>query len=392
MKVLFCDPLNTQNNFYIYAKYLRQYGVDAEVVMDSKVVPKDARPDWHDSETYDWLHYFDLPYFVPFKNPIKYLNQMDYLIDFAKEFDLIVCSGLAPMWMRWTGKPFVFFSYGSDLDQLPIYGWSGKTGQHFSITEKIVHFIIKYVHLNSIRRAKSSVIAPYQMATAKKLGLKNICYLPHIIDINVFKLSINREQQSHRLHEILNCDLILFHPPRQAWVDRSQADCKGNDKVFRAFAEFIQIYNGKAKLLVINKGWDVEASKALIKELDIEDKVVWLYPMPKADMVMLYNSVDIVLDQFVVGVLALVAIEAMACGTSAMTWITEATDGLYPERPPIINAHHESDIVRRLCALADSKEYRERRGEEGRKWVKENCSPVVSVPKHIEFLKSISID
>jgi glycosyltransferase involved in cell wall biosynthesis len=386
MKVLFCDPLNTQNNFYIYAKYLRQYGVDAEVVMDSQFVPKDSLPNWHDSETYDWIHYLDLPYFVPLKNPIRYFMLQKKLIGFVKEFDIVVCSGLAPVWMRWAGKPFIFFSYGSDLDQLPVYGWSGIPKEHLSISQKVINSIIKHVQINAIRKAKASVIAPYQMETAKRIGLKNISYLPHIIDINVFKPSNNREQQKARLHEILDCDLILFHPPRQAWVDRSVKDCKGNDKVFRAFAEFIQVYPKRAKLLVVNKGWDVEHSKSLIKELEIEDKVVWLEPMPKADMVMLYNSVDIVLDQFVVGVLALVAIEAMACGTPAMTWITEATDGLYPNRPPIINAHHESDIVRRLCALADSKEYRDRRGEEGRQWVKDNCSPLVSVPQHISFL------
>ena len=386
MKVLFCDPLNTQNNFYIYAKYLRQYGVDAEVVMDSQFVPQDSLPNWHDSESYEWIHYFDLPYFVPLKNPVKYLVQSKKLIDFAKGFDLIVCSGLAPIWMRWTGKPFIFFSYGADLDQVALKGWSGIPTQEITAWQRVIYFVLKHHLVGSLRKAKATVLAPHQVVTAEKVRLKNLYFLPHIIDTKVFKPLANREQERSKLRQNLNCDLILFHPPRQTWVDRTVTDCKGNDKVFRAFAEFIQIYSKRAKLLVVNKGWDVEHSKSLIKELEIEDKVVWLDPIPKSEMVRLYNAADIVFDQFVVGVLALVAIEAMACGTPAMTYVTEATDGLYPNRPPIINAHHESDIVRRLCALADSAEYRGRRGIEGRKWVEDNCSPGVSVPQHIEFL------
>lgn len=357
--------------------------MDAEVVMGKSIVPKDSLPNWHDSETYDWVHYLDLPYFVPLKNPVKYLIQSKRLIDFARQFDLIVCSGLAPIWMRWTGKPFIFFSYGSDLDQMAVKGWSGSSSQTFNVFQKVRNFIVKHHLVGSLRKAKATVIAPYQIETAGKVGLKSLCFLPHIIDIETFKPLENREQERQKLRSELKCDFIVFHPPRQAWLDRTEADCKGNDKVFRAFARFVQIYKGKAKLIVVEKGWDLEASKRLVQELGISDSVHWIESVPKSEMCRLYNAADVVLDQFVVGVLALVAIEAMACGTPAMTYVTQSTeDNLYPIMPPIINVHSEDEILHNLCVLARDGS----NGQQGRKWAEAFCSPGKAVPKHIEFL------
>jgi len=79
----------------------------------------------------------------------------------------------------------------------------------------------------------------------------------------------------------------------------------------------------------------------------------------------------------------------MACGSVAMTYVTDATDGLYPNRPPIINTHHTVDIADKLYMLADNEEYCNRLGKEGREWVLRNCSPEVSVPQHIKFLERV---
>lgn len=358
--------------------------MDAEVVMGKSIVPPDSLPNWHDSETYEWIHYFDLPYFVPLKNPVKYLIQMKRLIDFARQFDLIVCSGLAPIWMRWTGKPFIFFSYGSDLDQMAVKGWSGSSEQTFSLFQKVRNFVIKHHLIGSLRKAKATVIAPYQIETAEKVGLKNLYFLPHIIDIDTFVPLENREQIRKKLRDELRCDFIVFHPPRHAWLDWTEADCKGNDKVFRAFARFLQIYKGRAKLIVVEKGWDLGHSKQLVNALEIKDSVHWIKSVPKSEMCRLYNASDVVLDQFEVGVLALVAIEAMACGTPAMTYVTQATeDYLYPIMPPIINAHSAEEILHNLCVLSREGS---NLGQQGRKWVEAYSSPEKAVPKHIEFL------
>lgn len=363
MKVLFCDPLLTQNLFYTYSKYLRQFGVESTVIMEGEE---------------EWCHSMELPYFEPYRNPVKYIRLFKQLLDYAKGFDVIVCSGLAPMWFRWSSKPFIFLVYGSDLDEMAVKGWSGNPRQKFSIFMKMVHLLIKWHLVGSLRKAKVTVLAHYHRLLAKKIGLKRLHFLPQILDTDMFKPV---EVPKHE-------GLILFHPVRHSWVDHSIADCKGNDRLLRAFARFSETY--KARLILVDKGWDVEASKNLIKELGIT--VEWITPMPKSELVKFYRSVDIVLDQFILGVLSLVPIEAMACGVPVISYIKPSKEGFYAEASPVVSAHSEDDIYKWLCVLAEDKELRDKIGKEGVEWVNKFCRPDASVPKYIELFSSITID
>lgn len=353
MKILFCDPLSTQDLFNTFAGYLR----------DATVISQDT---------------YELPYFSPFSNPIRYLVLLKRLIDFANSFDLIVCSGLSPIWFRWSRKPFIFYNYGADLDQLPVQGWSGKP-KKANMMEYATRFLIKCASASALRKASVVVLVPYQVETARKLGLKRLHFLPMVVDTELFK-PMDKEHDG----------LVMFHPSRQVWTDRTITDCKGNDKVFKAFARFVQIYKGEVMLLVIEKGWDLEASKLLIKELGIGSQVKWMSPVSRLELSKLYNKSDIVLDQFVGGgVLSLIPIEAMACGTSVVSYVKEYPVAFYGEMPPIISAQSEDDIFHAMLKLTDSS-LRSHKGEEGREWVKKYCSPEVSIPKYIELFNKVA--
>lgn len=392
MKVLFCDPLNTQNNFYIFAKFLRQRGIDASIAIDSSFrIPKEHLPEWHDSnsESLDWIHRLEFPLVMPYRYPFKYLKRWRNLLEIVRKQDIIVCSGYAPIWIHWANKPFIFFSYGSDLDQEAVQGWSGMPRNNFTLWQRFLHIVIQKQMVWALRKASSTVLSPYQINTANRLGLKNLHFLPHMIDTNLFKI-MDKEQRIKAKDEMrnkLNCDLILFHPPRQVWLNRSVADCKGNDKVFKAFAEFVAIYEKRAKLIVVEKGWDVEASKKLVKELGIEEYVEWIKPVPRTEMYQYYNIADIVLDQFVVGVLTLVSVEAMSCGTPALSYVSKAPEGMfYKDMPPIINVNSVASILAGICSLADNAYFRESIGNQGRKWVEDNCQPDIAIPYFIKLI------
>ena len=293
------------------------------------------------------------------------------------------------MWIHRTGVPFIFFSYGSDLDQEATQGWSG-IPRKITLVEIVRRHLVKTLLSKSLRKASAVVLSPYQVRMAEKLGLKNLRFLPHTIDTKLFRPVEDRETIKKAVKKTLSCDLLLFHPPRQVWTDRSIADCKGNDIVFRAFAEFVQGYEGRAKLVVIEKGWDVVASKRLIDELGIESSVKWLQPVPKNLIVRWYNAADAVLDQFVMGVLALVAVEAMACGTPVISYVKTDTERIYPIMPPILNAHkYPTDIGLWLNWLAVETERVKVLGEDGKKWVEKYCSPEAAVPRYVELLEEV---
>ena len=398
MRVLFCDPLNTQNNFYIFAKYLRQKGIDASLVIDSGgSIPEGNLPEWHDvflkaQKSPRWLHRLKFPFVLPYLHPLEYLRRWISLVDLAKKHDLVVCSGITPIWIHWARKPFIFVSYGSDLDQEATQGWSGIPRRSITLYQKIVHFVAKRQLVWSLRKASAVMLSPYQIETAHCLGLSNLRFLPHMIDTELFSPMDYQQRQceKEKMRKELGCDLILFHPPRQVWVDRLITDCKGNDKVFRAFAKFVGVSKKRVKLVVVEKGWDVEESKNLVNKLGISEHVVWMEPMPKPKMCRFYNMADIVLDQFVVGVFALVSVEAMACGTPVLTYVAQAPDGMfYSEMPPIVNVHRERDIYRKMCLLAEKRDMRDKLGREGQQWVEKYCQPDVAVQKYVELFKGV---
>lgn len=402
MKVLFCDPLNTQNLFYTYTKYMREKGVDARLLTGPRsVVPREHRPDWNsttapvsdDTNYPEWVvKDVEMPYFLPFRHPVSYLTKMKKIADLANTFDIIACAGLAPMWICWSKRPFIFWSFGADIDQMATQGWSGDPNQKFSAKDRIVQRIIREYLVRSIRKAKITAISPHQMGTATRLGLTKPTFLPVLVDTELFKPMDSQLKQQEKLkaRDDLGCDLIMFHPPRQSWVDTSSTDCKGNDKVYRAFARFVRNWPRRTKLVVMNKGWDLEKSKSLVEELGIKDNVVWLNPVSKTEMCKMYNTVDIVLDQFVIGMLALVALEPLACETPSISYVPKHPDGFfYPEMPPVVSAKEEDDIYKSMMILANDPSLRERLGKQGKEWIEKYCSPSKATDKFIRMFEQV---
>lgn len=392
MKVLLCDPLNTQNNFYVYTGFLRKIGVDAHLLIGTDdLVPEGHRTTWQDGKAGqpDWVHKLPLPYFLPYQHPIAFSRELKQVVKLAQQFDVIACSGLAPIWMALTGKPYVFISYGSDLDQMATQGWSGAPEEASAkATGQLARSLIQHALAWSLRKARASVVAPYQVDTARRLGLHNIRFMPHVVDTSVFRP--RRDPKSRKeLRDRLGGDIVLFHPARHVWLDTDIADCKGNDKVLRAFQLFVR-RRPKAKLLLVNKGWDVASSRGLCRKLGIEDSVVWMEPVDKQEMARLYNSVDIVLGQFTKSVLTLVAIEAMACGAPVITSVPAAGESFYAAPPPVLNADSLEGIYDGLMDLTSHPTLRTRAVIAGHKWVNCYCAPEASIPVYADLLKEFS--
>ncbi|MCY5112616.1 hypothetical protein OVZ98_25335, partial [Salmonella enterica subsp. enterica serovar 1,4,[5],12:i:-] len=68
---------------------------------------------------------------------------------------------------------------------------------------------------------------------------------------------------------------MIFSPTRQHWKDRSGSWTKGNDILFRAAAQ-VAAEGYDFRLHLVEWGKEVADSKALIAELNIADKVIWL--------------------------------------------------------------------------------------------------------------------
>ncbi len=201
---------------------------------------------------------------------------------------------------------------------------------------------------------------PDTIGSAKRLGIENYSFCPHPVDESIYR-PVREAQHIKKTNE----PVIVFAPARQNWKE------KGNDKLYRAFAEVLR-RGCKMELHVPEWGQDLERGRRLVKLLGISDFVKWLAPQSEGRLIRSYQEADIVADQFVHGVFGLISPKAMACGCPVVTsYRRDLNSWCFPEDPPLFPATDENEIVNQLEQLAGDPELRRRAGIASRRWVEQ---------------------
>ncbi|MBI4361421.1 glycosyltransferase family 4 protein [Candidatus Micrarchaeota archaeon] len=315
---------NVCNLSFNYAKYLRQAGVDCELMVSSDPSDVELPPE-------DQRHFW-VKYWRP-QNPAKTLYT---LWKNTRKYDVIHAHGGRVVYAQLLGKPFIAQPVGSDL-------------RLFAQENTLLGFLLRRAYASCDHLLFSQ---PDQVGLFEKMGL----------DAEFVFQIIDTETYSPRSVARADPRLTIFYPTRHSWVT------KGNDKFFRAFAEFLKTHPD-AQLFAVD--WDIhkERSKALVSELGIGRNVTFLNWLSQAEMLSWYRKADFLADEFNIGSFGLVALEAMSCGKPVLRYIDEKLgERFYGEKPPIANAHTQEEILAGLLALADPA-YREKMGERARKFV-----------------------
>ena len=132
---------------------------------------------------------------------------------------------------------------------------------------------------------------------------------------------------------------------------------------------------------------DEQKSKDLVNSLGIAEKVVWIGPVLKNQLIRYYNAADIVLDQFVLGSWGTSTPEALSCGKPVlMFYKKEYILRAFGEEPPILNSFSEEDIYSNLMRLAKDREFASDLGKKSRDWIMRTHHPRLVAEKHLEIL------
>ena len=198
---------------------------------------------------------------------------------------------------------------------------------------------------------------------ADELGLEHTTFVPHPIDEDVWRPAQDEAARRALLAEY-GADALLIAPARQNWR------LKGNDTCLRAVADLVR-EGLNVRLIAMAWGQEVERSRRLARDLGLDRHVVWLDPVPEKVLIRLYQAADLVLDQFgYCGTFGLITPKAMACGTPVvLAYDPSAHDWLGWEHPPVVHAGSASEVagaVRHYLAHPD-----ERRdlGRRSRDWI-----------------------
>lgn len=368
---------NVCNNAYVIGKFLRRAGVDAHLFLE---------------RGFPWLPEFDDPElegrYPPWIHLTGDLRWRRYglfdgkFVRLLGDCDVVHTFAYGPIWAQKTGRPFVFQTYGGDLNVLPF------------MTDSLHHRYLASRQRRGIRRAARVFLANpdnvYRQAALRRLQLSRVEVIPVPVDATKFR-PLNKGIVE-TLRSRYDSEWIFFHPARQIWSDSTlPAERKGNDRALRAFARFLRATRRSARLIAVSHGPDSARAKALVHDLGIADAVEWIAPVRRSQLVELYNVADIVLDQFVLGSFGGCAFEAWACAKPVFTYL-ESLERFYRRDPPVVNVSTEDEIYEKLVELTDTPGALEAIGAQARQWVLENQDGDALMERYISAYQRILAD
>ncbi len=179
-------------------------------------------------------------------------------------------------------------------------------------------------------------------------------------------------------------------PARQQWRDGPVTWQKGNDRIVRAVHLLAQRYAGQFKVILVAWGGEVELTRQLIAELGVESHVLWIDPVPKADLWALYLATDCVLDQFILTCIGGVTMEALALGTPIITALDDATmTEFYGETIPLLNAQTVDEIATAMAEVIEGTPRARAAGQRSHGWFHAHHTGDVVLDKLLEAICAV---
>lgn len=206
------------------------------------------------------------------------------------------------------------------------------------------------------------------LPSVDRMGLSKdrVVCLPHAFDDT--KLINFRMQNSDLLPSA--GPPIIFSPTRQHWKDKSGSWTKGNDILLRA-AALVAAEGFDFRLHLVAWGKELDDSRALISQLGIANKIVWLATMQKRELWRAYCTAHAVADQFTLPALGGVGFEAMALGRRLLTAIdANQLKNFFGAAPPCMAASSVTECAEHLRRVISDPEDRSGLGLAAQRWIR----------------------
>lgn len=245
--------------------------------------------------------------------------------------------------------PVVNIPTGSDLSEIEIEGW-----------------LRRFLFLILLRNGTTHLPHYfYSIRIFLKYKFKNLFLSRHPYLLQKKQERINDEE------------IIFFHASNLDWgaIDnkRGRNSIKNNLIFIKAFikaSKYLSQCHIAVKCLILDRGPDKELAKEIIHLKKADSFFEWIPPTTTVQLAKYISRASIVVDQFYLGILGMIAMESMAQAKAVMIYIDKNYWSLvYSEEPPIINCHTEDEIYEAILKWADHKKLREL-GERAEKWVR----------------------
>jgi glycosyltransferase involved in cell wall biosynthesis len=397
MRIALIDNMN--NNFFSFARYLVEYGIDVDLFITSNN-PTHFFPQ---SDTYtnvsemSWIKIFPLEYswksFFKSKKELRIFN----------EYDLIVACGRSLWCLEKAGiRVDVFIPYGSDLYEVPFV--EDETLSWCNLKEFLFYPINKEVRKLQLKAIQSSRVIVTNTA-------HNV-YADALRKAESFALNLSIPMLYNRYKfpavshwdELSKCDFVVFNHSRHIWSSNPDklidfnlyGGNKRNDKVIRAFSNFLKETKFKNPILVtFEYGPDVAESKKLIRDLGIEKFVKWMPVSPRKEIMNGLRFANLGIDQLRNGLSGIggTGYEILASGVPLITHTNGAISN--PSHPfynaPILDILDEDDLLNIFSEYEKNPVKFKELGEISKNWFNENLGSGLAA-KYLRLFKFLVSD
>lgn len=325
---------NIANVGYMNVTALRARKVDARLYYNPADPYGISNPLWEEKglegKHKEWLIEWKVK-----KNLLNPFYHLRFINEF-KRFDLLHAYTLSPIYALLSGTSYIAQTTGADINEVS--------------KEKSV---LGSLYRLALKKAAVVLFSNFnQLPRIKELGLKNSRFIPFSIDTDKYTSSGTKHGDG----------IVFLHSSRLDWKS------KGNDKFFRAFSRFVK-ENPSAVVNVLSAGPDTENTVKLVNGLGISANVKFSPAVKKEELLALYRSSDVIVDQFVVGGFGINALEAMSSAKPVLIYCNnECARECYGDIPPVLNASSEEEILSCMRASLD-RIYLAKLGADARRWV-----------------------
>ena len=311
-----------------------------------------------------------------------------YIDKTFKNYDLIYGCGNTPaLFLHSNVTLNVFYPYSTGIEFL---GASSSTTDLIKkarfklLIEGIIWWIAK-MQKNGIIQAE--YVHNAELGLTKKV-LEKIQKEFKILPIPL----VYREKEPTKFSDKLN-DLIvtiksvefsIIMTSRQFWSkdsnDKKSLDSKNNHWLILAFARFIKKHPKlNTRLFLLEYGRDIDATKELIKEHHLQDKITWIPILTRKEILILLKYVSVSVGEFYVTPRTIwggTGLEALSTGTPFINSLQFDPQFFFKKfgypLPPILNANSVEEIDFYLNKICFNKEFSKNTREKSLKWFDEN--------------------
>lgn len=402
---------NIANNFFREVQALRKYSdIDAVLYLHrGPETSNTALPESDDPKLAsgypEWIRVLpELPIFnLVFV--LKRLHKSPAFTEFIAElnsYDICIFSSSEVVFIPYLSTTTIYRATGSDLTVFPVLSYQQflqlrpnhkitLRRQPFKYLRQFMTFYLRRSKYRKALRAASYINAssakPYQIAL-KKLGVREnrkIYIFLLTIDTGLFSRDVSKAQRAAVRWGIHDYNFIAFMPSRMmiknTKVHADTGQWKASEQALHAYKSFLESISKDAKSKVIllipdrTQSDDLELAKSLIRELEIEDYVMFVQGdsgagLSRHELIQLYSLSDVVLDDFGAGWYGSVVVEALSCSCPVITHVPKAIMSKFPWHP-IQNAKAKEEISEMLRFLYSQPLKKEEIGIQSRRWVEE---------------------